>query len=311
MTASRRVLLALSCCALWGSAVPFTKISMRLFSIASGAFANQIFIAGLRFWLAGLGTIFVFSLQAGHLLLPDKKGIQTALLLAMFQSMGQYTFYYIGLSNTSGINASLVQSANVFIAFLLACFVFKQEAFTGIKLFGCLLGFSGLVMYSGGFNGQMSFSPLGEGLILLSAFFAAMSACLLKKFSGEFSPLVLSGYQFLFGGLIMLFGSAAVGGHIPTPHPAGFGILFYLAFVSTAAYSLWGYLLRHNPVSSIAIFGCTTPIFGTLFSCAFLGELDNLSWNVAGELACAVLSIFLINYVGEKRRIVPSKALAR
>lgn len=310
MTALRRISLALFCCALWGSAVPFTKISMGLFSIAAGAFANQIFIAGLRFSLAGFGTIVIFSLRAGRLLLPGKRELQTALWLALFQSVGQYTFYYIGLSNASGVNASLVQSSNVFIAFLLSCFVFKQESFTGIKLFGCLLGFSGiLLMYAGSLNSQLGFSFLGEGMVLISTLFAAASVCLLKKLSADFSPLVLSGYQFLFGGLIMLFGGAALGGHIPTPYPAGFGIVFYLAFVSTAAYSLWGYLLRHNPVSSIAIFGCTTPMFGTLFSCIFLGEFNNLSWNVAGELVCAVLSIFLINYAGEKSRM--QKVLAR
>ncbi|MEA5136883.1 MAG: DMT family transporter [Candidatus Fimivivens sp.] len=309
MTALRRVSLALFCCALWGSAVPFTKISMGLFSITPRAFADQIFIAGLRFSLAGFGTIIVFSLLAGRFLLPDKNALKTALWLAMFQTVGQYTFYYIGLSNASGVNASLVQSSNVFIAFLLSCFIFKQESFTGIKLFGCLLGFSGiLLMYVGSLKGQIHFSFLGEGLILVSTFFAAMSVCLLKKLSGQFSPLILSGYQFLFGGLIMLFGGASLGGHVPTSHPTGFTILFYLAFVSTAAYSLWGYLLRHNPVSSIAIFGCTTPMFGTLFSCIFLKEVSNLNWNVAGELVCAVLSIYLINYVGEKSRVQKSLA---
>ncbi|HWP51184.1 MAG TPA: DMT family transporter [Clostridia bacterium] len=301
MTVLRRVSLALFCCALWGSAVPFTKISMGLFSIAPDAFANQILIAGLRFTLAGLGTIVVFSFKAGKLLLPDKKGFRVALLLAMFQTVGQYTFYYVGLSNASGVNASLVQSANVFIAFLLSCFVFKQEIFTRIKLFGCLLGFSGiLLMYAGSLNGHIRFSFMGEGMIFLSALFAATSVCLLKKLSCQFSPLVLSGYQFLLGGLLMLFGGFTCGGHIPTPHTGGFSILVYLAFVSTAAYSLWGYLLRHNPVSSIAIFGSTTPVFGILFSCVFLGEFSNLTWNAAGELVCAVLSIFLINYVSDK-----------
>ncbi len=310
MTALRRVLPALFCCALWGSAVPLTKVSMGLFSIAANAFANQIFIAGLRFTLAGFATIVILSVQAGHVLMPDKAALKTALLLSLFQSVGQYTFYYIGLSNTSGVNASLVQSSNVFIAFLFSCFIFKQESFTGIKLFGCLLGVSGLLlMYAGGLNGRMGFSPLGEGPVLISTLFAAASVCLLKKLSSQYGPLILSGYQFLFGGLLMLFGGAALSGRIPTPHPVGFGILFYLAFVSTAAYSLWGYLLRHNPVSGIAIFGCTTPMFGTLFSCILLAEFRNLSWNVAGALICAVLSIFLINYAGQKSRV--PQALAR
>jgi len=306
MRASRRVPLALLCCLLWGSAVPSIKLSMGLFSVTADAYASQIFIGGLRFTLAGLGAVAICALRAGHWIWPGKQGAKAALGLSMFQTVGQYVVYYIGVSNASGVNASVVQSSNVFIAFLISALIFRQERFTLTKLLGCLLGFAGiLVMYAGSLGGHGNFTFMGEGMVLLSTISAATSVCLLKKLSGAYSPVLLSGYQFIFGGAIMLLGGGLTGGSVPNPSPAGLGILLYLAFVSSAAYSVWGYLLQHNPVSAVAIFGCTTPVFGALLSCLLLGEGSRIGWNLAGELLCVILSIVLVSR-GGGRKTVPA-----
>ncbi len=309
MRASRRVPLALMCCLLWGSAVPCIKLSMGLFSVTANAYASQIFIGGLRFTLAGLGAVVIYSIRAGHWIWPGKQGAKAALTLSLFQTVGQYVVYYIGVSNASGVNASVVQSSNVFIAFLISALIFRQERFTLTKLLGCLLGFAGiLVMYAGSLGGRSNFTFLGEGMVLLSTVSAATSVCLLKKLSGEYSPVLLSGYQFIFGGAAMLLGGGLLGGTIPNPNPVGLGILCYLAFVSSAAYSVWGYLLRHNSVSAVAVFGCTTPVFGTLLSCLLLGEGSRISWNLAGELLCVIVSIVLVNWSGGRKTVPAAPA---
>ena len=38
------------------------------------------------------------------------------------------------------------------------------------------------------------------------------------------------------------------------------------------AYALWGILLKYNPVSRVAIYGCTNPVIGVLLSALLLGE---------------------------------------
>ena len=43
-------LLAILCNALWGSAIPFINLGYRLFGVASGETATQIFFAGCRFF---------------------------------------------------------------------------------------------------------------------------------------------------------------------------------------------------------------------------------------------------------------------
>jgi drug/metabolite transporter (DMT)-like permease len=55
----------------------------------------------------------------------------------------------------------------------------------------------------------------------------------------------------------------------------------YLGFVSAAAYSLYGLLLKYHPVSKVAIFGFTNPIFGVILSALFLHEdLSALGWQL-------------------------------
>jgi drug/metabolite transporter (DMT)-like permease len=46
----------------------------------------------------------------------------------------------------------------------------------------------------------------------------------------------------------------------------------YLSGVSAFAYAIWSFLLKLYPVSSVAVFGFTTPIFGVVFSAVLLGE---------------------------------------
>ena len=49
-------------------------------------------------------------------------------------------------------------------------------------------------------------------------------------------------------------------------------LLFYMALLSTVAFSLWTLLLKYNPVGKVAVYGFTIPIFGVLLSGILLGE---------------------------------------
>ena len=66
-------------------------------------------------------------------------------------------------------------------------------------------------------------------------------------------------------------------------------LLLYLAFISAAAYSVWAMLLKANPVSKVAVFGFTNPMFGVLLSAVLLHEWDQIngSFVIALVLVCA------------------------
>ena len=124
---------AMICCALWGSAFPFIKIGYRLFEISSDATGTQILFAGIRFTLAGILTVILGSILSKKILLPQKSSMSPIFKLCLLQTVVQYIFFYIGLANTSGVQASIIEGLNVFIAIVIASLIFQQEKLTTKK----------------------------------------------------------------------------------------------------------------------------------------------------------------------------------
>jgi len=88
-------LTALFCCVLWGSASPAIKIAYELFHIDPGDTASRIMLAGARFMIAGGLTIVLGSLLERRFLHPAKNSWRCVGVLALFQTVGQYFFFFI------------------------------------------------------------------------------------------------------------------------------------------------------------------------------------------------------------------------
>ena len=81
------------------------------------------------------------------------------------------------------------------------------------------MGFAGGFEPAGG-GFQLSFSFRGEGLILLSTISAAVSSALIRRYSAQVSPILLSGWQFFLGASPWPLAGIALGGHwAPSPPP--------------------------------------------------------------------------------------------
>lgn len=286
---------ALLCCALWGSAFPCIKIGYRLFEIEASDTAGQILFAGCRFTLAGVFSVLLGSIPEKKILRPAKADVKPICILSMLQTVVQYLFFYVGLANTSGVKASIIEAVNVFAAILIASILFRQEKLTVKKLTGCAVGFAGVILINlSGLNLKMSF--FGEGFILLSAIAYAFSSVFLKRFSVKHNPVLLSGYQFMLGGIIMIAAGMLFGGRIQTISLPAVGMLLYLAMLSAIAYSLWGILLKYNPVSKVTVFGFMNPVFGVILSALLLGEHDQAAgWMSVISLILVCVGIYVVN----------------
>lgn len=296
-------LLAMLCCILWGSAFPCIKIGYELFNIPSGETASQILFAGIRFTLAGILAWIFGSLIIKKPLIPEKKAYPKIALLSLFQTVLQYLFFYVGLAHTTGVKSSIIKGANVFICILFSSLIFKLEKLTPKKIIGCIAGMSGVVIINlWGTAIDMNMSFLGEGFIALSMFANAMSSVLVKIFSKEHNPVMLSSFQFTLGGIIMIICGILFGGELTVITGKGILMLLYLALISSVAYSVWSVLLKYNPVSRVSVFGFMTPVFGVILSALFLGETEqafSLSSVIALILICA--GIIIVNKTSEKK----------
>ena len=293
--------LAMLCCFLWGSAFPTVKAGYALFNIGADDSFSQILFAGVRFALAGILVLVIGCLMSKKLLLPkNKTQIGHIAVLGLFQTVLQYIMFYIGLAHTSGVKSSILVAVNVFMSLIISALVFKMEKLTFQKTAGVVLGFAGVVIINLTSASSLGgFSIKGEGAILLSAFAYSVSSVLIKKYSQTDNPVMLSGWQFFAGGVFMIvFGLIAGGKFIVEPSETAKSllILFYLAFISAVAYTVWGILLKYNPVSNVAVMGFMNPVFGVLLSAAILGETaEAFSFKNLISLLLVCVGIFIVN----------------
>lgn len=287
---------ALVCCALWGSAFPCVKIGYALFHIPADEPASQILFAGYRFTLAGVLTLLIGSILERKVLLPKRESIGKICWLSMLQTVIQYLFFYIGLANTTGVKASIIEGLNVFAVILVASLLFHQEKLTGKKILGCILGFAGVVMINLTGSGlDMNLSMTGEGFIFISTVSYAFSSVYMKRYSQKENPVVLSGWQFLLGGIIMSICGLTTGGRVTGFSFSATAMLVYLAMVSAVAYSLWGILLKYNPISKVAVFGFMNPVFGVILSAILLKESQQMGMKSVIALILVCLGIYIVN----------------
>ena len=290
--------IAVFCCLLWGSAAPCIKIAYRLFSIGSSDIKDQILLAGIRFFFAGVLTILFGSLISRKPLIPKgKESLKMIVSLAMVQTVIQYFFFFVGVANTTGFKTAIINGTGTFFSILAACFVFRYEKMTARKILGCLLGFVAIVIINlNSADGSGSFTFLGDGFLFLSVLSNALVAGMIKRFSKKENPVVLSGYQFMLGGLIMAAGAFILGGRLHASNPSAYLIVLYLSFVAAAAYTLWSVLLKYNPVSAVTIFVPVNPISGVFLSAFLLGEADTIDWGrCLVALVLITLGILAVN----------------
>ncbi len=290
---------ALLCCALWGSATPFIKMGYELI-LPEKDTASTILFAGIRFLLAGFITVLIYSIARRKLLIPKPENFGRITLVCLFQTVLQYIFFYVGLANTSGVKGTVLSGSTAFFALLISALILKQEKLTLKKIIACILGFSGIIIVNlNGLDFNMNF--FGDAFVLFSAIASAASSALTKKFSKHEDPVVISGYQFIAGGLVMIGIGFAFGGKVRFDSFAALGVIIYLAVLSAVAYSLWGILLKHNPVSKVTVYSFMTPVFGVLLSELILTEDSNVSYvNLILTLILVCTGIILINYRREK-----------
>ena len=294
------VLSALLCTALWGSATPFIKTGYEYLKV-SGTPSIMLF-AGIRFLMAGIITVIIYSIIERRFLYPKRKSLKYVAQISVFQTILQYIFFYVGLANTSGVKGTILSGSSAFFSILVATLIFGQEKLTFKKIIACVIGFSGVVVVN--LKGlELSLNFFGDAFVIFSAISLAFSSVLMKIYSKEENPVVLSGYQFVLGGSVMIVIGLCFGGTISFESVRGIGILTYLAFLSAIAYALWGILLKYNPVSKVTVFSFMTPVFGVILSKIMLSETSNVSaTNVLVALMLICIGIFVLNYQKNKTK---------
>ncbi|MGN0658556.1 MAG: DMT family transporter [Emergencia sp.] len=285
--------LAVLCCILWGSAFPCVKIGYAWFGIEGAG--SQILFAGWRFFLAGVLTFLLFSMKDRRLLTIRRSSVPAVFGQGLLQTTVQYFFFYLGLANTTGTRGSVITASNVFFSIIIAHFFVKGEKITRRKILGCITGFAGVVLVNlspDSLSGAVSWN--GEGFVLLCAVTYGISNVTTRMLTEREKPEAVTAWQLMSGGLVLIAAGYAAGGSMGRFTPASAVLFFYLAMLSTVAFTVWAALLKYNPVGKVTPYGFTIPVFGTAFSGIFLHERI-FTWNSLLALILVSTGIILVN----------------
>lgn len=292
--------LAIGCTLLWGTAFPFIKRGYAAFAIADGDVGAMLLFAGLRFTLAGAMVLAFLCVREKRFVPVGKADAGAAALLGAVQTFGQYLFTYAGIGLTTGANTSIITACASFLTVLGAAMFFKSDRLSVWKILGCALGFGGVLVMNGG-GGLAPDTLLGDSLIFMSTVFAAAGNLIAKKLTPGRSPVKLTAYQLLCGGLTLTVAGMLCGGRLNLTSTDGLLILLWLAFVSAAAFTVWTALLKFHPASNISVFNLLVPVFGTFLSGMLLGE-NVFRAEIFLSLALIAAGIVAVNVSKEGKR---------
>lgn len=290
------VVLILFCTFLWGTAIPVTKLSFQEMGFRSTDIFNRIFYAGIRFFLAGLVVTAIYRVRypASKRQKLTKKERFQILRLALLRTSLLYVFYYIGLSNTASVKASILQSTDMFVVVILSHFFVSGERLTKGKALAVLLGFLGVLMTSMGKDLDFNFKLAGEGLLMLSVTCGSIATILMKRETAHINPVLLTSHILTWGAVPILGIGFAFMERPLVFTPMATVYLLYVVFVSVFALTVWNTLLQIFDAGAMSVYRLFIPIFGSIVS-VFVMPSEKFTINLAMGLVMVVAGIIVLN----------------
>jgi len=266
------IIFSLIAMLLWGSAIPLIKLTYLHAGILPDDPGGKIFIAGIRFFMAGLLTYIYFFLFNKEKVERDKINFKFIIILALIQTTLQYSTYYIGLSNTLGSLAAVIQASNAFITVIISVILIADEKLTARKVAALIIGSIGLLIINLKDAGSFHFKLTGEGFILIATTLNALASVLIRKYGRDQNSFLMTGTQFLLGATPLIIIGALTHTSIVNFDLKLFLMLSYGAFISATSFTIWTSVLQRHSASEFGIYKLFIPIFGTILSVLFLGE---------------------------------------
>ena len=142
--------------------------------------------------------------------------------------------------------------------------------------------------------------------VLTNVFFVALTAMFCCALWGSATPFIKIGYELilpernipstiLFAG-VRFFSAGVITVLIYSIARRKF-LFPQKGNFDAVAYSLWGVLLKYNPVSKVSIYSFMTPVFGVLLSNLMLTEKSNVPLlNLIFALILICVGITILNY---------------
>ncbi len=291
--------LAFFACLLWSTAFVGVKYSIK--------FAPPIFVAGIRFLLAGIILIPFAGFKS---YLPElRKNYKVICLVSLLQTFVVYFLFFLSLDRIKASTAAALIGLGPMVGAILGHFFVEDTNFTPKKIISFAIGIVGVTLVSlssGKAGGLPELSEvIGIILFVLSSISGAVSNIIVLRYKGTINSTVLTSAQLALGGLMLLILSTFMYSDLTFILPVNFYLaLLWLIFVSSAGFSTWYYLLatRKENIISLNIWKFVIPVTGGILGWVIMPNDSPNLLSISGMVIVAIsIFIFYSRGFGNKR----------
>jgi drug/metabolite transporter (DMT)-like permease len=281
---------------LFGAAVTGTKYALAGFDPYT-LLAVQLVVATTALW--------AFVLRKGH---RTPKSWRLVGVLGMLEPCLAYLLVTFGLTHTTASVGSLLTGSESAFTALLAALVLRERV-TRMAWLAIALAFGGMLILGGG--GSWSGSGAGNFCIALGVLSASSYTIVLKRWSDNTDPLVLTAHQFSVATAIVVGVAVTRWGSGMSGLPASISPRYWAAatlvgiFGYGASFLLFNTCIDRVSAGTTAIVLNLIPAFGVVTAVLWLGEALTRDVAFGALLIAGSVVAFLI-----KERAAPSPASA-
>jgi probable blue pigment (indigoidine) exporter len=269
---------------LMGSSFTVGKIGLN--------YVSPLLLVGLRFTIAGLLMAVLVRNHMKPQKLSDWGRIFT---IGLIQTAGVMGCIFLSLRTITAGESSILTFTNPLMVVMMGT-VFLGIRYRLLQWIGAFIGFIG-VFITLGFHLQLTIGTLfGLG----AAVFWSIGTILIKQWGSRFNVWVLTAYQMLFGGIILLLMGLTLESPKLMITPVSITVILWLAVMaSIVQFAIWFYLINQGDPGKTSAFLFLAPFFGVLTGWVLLNEV--VEWYVYAGGALIFTGIFLVNWTFNER----------
>ncbi|HEV2011321.1 MAG TPA: EamA family transporter [Candidatus Limnocylindria bacterium] len=270
-----------------------------------------LFSAGLRFCLAGLVLLGVVAVRRG--VRARREQLVAAATVGLLLIVGGNGFVVLAERTVpSGLTALIIASVPLWIV------IFRRIAGDRIHpstFIGVAVGFAGVAFLVGPRGASGAVDTGGLLLLLVATVSWALGTFLSPRLRMPRDGLLSTGIQQLAGGIVLVVAGASMG-ELAHLEPARWStnslvaMAYLVVFGSLVAFSAYGWLLQHAPVSLVSTYAYVNPVIAVVLGALILAEPITPSIVLGAGVIIAAVA-FIVTREGARQRAAHGTAAPR
>ncbi|RNF39865.1 DMT family transporter [Planococcus salinus] len=274
-------LLVILTTSLMGSSFAVGKIGLE--------YISPLLLVGIRFTCAGLiMVVFVLLFKRPH---PERATDWLRIaVIGTIQTAGVMGAIFLSLRTITAGESAILTFTNPLLVVIFGTLLIGIRYRT-VQWGGVIAGFTGVFITMGG---QLQME-IGTFFGFASAICWAVGTLLIKQWGQRFDTWVLTAYQMLCGGILLLIGSVFLENTELVMNPTSIFVILWLAIpASIVQFAIWFFLLQKGNPGKVSAFLFLAPFFGVISGWLLLDE--QLGWSLLLGGALIFTGIFLVNW---------------